>query len=440
MVDILCIKMLFAVNWQHWIVLFTLICYSVARLCSFFFPPSPVVSVLLDSYAPTCNSFLFFCFESVAFFAFTSCYWCHNHPRLVWCCVQQFLKINWKFTAGKSIPKIISSKQLLQTCLPTMIAHWLDDEVFWETKMIHRDSTFKIYPVLVLTWKRFQFYRRATLSTHQQSQQWAIHLPVETAKRRTLACFFRQPLPQSPEMQHLQLERMKWRRRRRTCLERWAKRTCQRKRCLPGAVSSEDRKSWPHGTFFFSEVPQEFKQFKHKQRINRIVIDPSFEKTNLIWSCSHDKNILAWDALNANCKKVFQGHTKAVTCIVIHENMLYSGSYDRTVRCWNIETGMCKTVYDENDNWITSLLVKDGFLYCAGYDCNVNIYDEKVCTIVRIVSFSSQSPPLLHMNCRLVERSRHWRAIQNESMIWLCMMECSTRQVAMVVYDPGISM
>jgi WD40 repeat protein len=108
-------------------------------------------------------------------------------------------------------------------------------------------------------------------------------------------------------------------------------------------------------------------------------LDPQFEKNNLIWTCSHDKTICAWDAQTGNCKKVFQGHTKAVTCILIKDGILFSGSYDRTVRYWNIDTAICKRVYTENENWITAILVERGLLFCAGYDACVNIYDVESC-------------------------------------------------------------
>ncbi|EFC39276.1 HECT domain-containing ubiquitin ligase [Naegleria gruberi] len=119
---------------------------------------------------------------------------------------------------------------------------------------------------------------------------------------------------------------------------------------------------------------KDYKKFKHFYKITCIKVE-----NNRIWTSSLDKNICCWDKETGECIKLFQGHTKAVTCLKIDmkNNLLYSGSYDRTVRVWDIETQTCKQVFDSNENWITCLAVSSDYLFCSGYDSSISVYELK---------------------------------------------------------------
>ncbi|KAL0489037.1 E3 ubiquitin-protein ligase [Acrasis kona] len=128
-----------------------------------------------------------------------------------------------------------------------------------------------------------------------------------------------------------------------------------------------------------SSEPKDFKKFKHRDKINKILV-----RNNEVWSCSVDKTICQWDIETQDCLKVFSGHRKAVTCFTFVDNMMFSGSFDRTARAWDIDSGLCIGVYNRNDNWVSSIAASEQYVICGGYDCVVNVYDLKSCKKIQV--------------------------------------------------------
>ena len=75
----------------------------------------------------------------------------------------------------------------------------------------------------------------------------------------------------------------------------------------------------------------------HKKWINGLIY-----KNDLVYSCSSDSLIKAWDFKRSNrYVKVFSGHKDAVVCLVSMPNsvMIASSSWDKTVKLW--DTNLC---------------------------------------------------------------------------------------------------
>ncbi|XP_048340113.1 zinc finger protein 106 [Sphaerodactylus townsendi] len=64
---------------------------------------------------------------------------------------------------------------------------------------------------------------------------------------------------------------------------------------------------------------------------------------NLLYTCSADKTIRAYNLVNRKCVGVFEGHTSKVNCLLVTQTngknaALYSGSSDHSINCYNIKT------------------------------------------------------------------------------------------------------
>ncbi|NXP54777.1 ZN106 protein, partial [Heliornis fulica] len=75
---------------------------------------------------------------------------------------------------------------------------------------------------------------------------------------------------------------------------------------------------------------------------------------NLLYTCSADKTVCAYNLVSRKCVAVFEGHTSKVNCLrVIQTNgknaALYTGSSDHTINCYNIETRECMEKFKLED-------------------------------------------------------------------------------------------
>ncbi|XP_012583995.1 PREDICTED: zinc finger protein 106 [Condylura cristata] len=64
---------------------------------------------------------------------------------------------------------------------------------------------------------------------------------------------------------------------------------------------------------------------------------------NLLYTCSADKTVRAYNLVNRKCIGVFEGHTSKVNCLLVTQTAgknaaLYTGSSDHTIRCYNVKT------------------------------------------------------------------------------------------------------
>nr|KAF6389535.1 zinc finger protein 106 [Myotis myotis] len=67
---------------------------------------------------------------------------------------------------------------------------------------------------------------------------------------------------------------------------------------------------------------------------------------NLLYTCSADKTVRAYNLVTRKCIGVFEGHTSKVNCLLVTQTSgknaaLYTGSSDHTVRCYNVKTREC---------------------------------------------------------------------------------------------------
>ncbi|MEQ2220236.1 hypothetical protein ILYODFUR_003286 [Ilyodon furcidens] len=76
----------------------------------------------------------------------------------------------------------------------------------------------------------------------------------------------------------------------------------------------------------------------HQEAVNALQIH-----NELLYTCSGDRTIKAFDLLSHKCVGVFEGHSSKVTCLLVStapflHHRLYSGSSDQTIRCYSLKT------------------------------------------------------------------------------------------------------
>ncbi|OXB72503.1 UNVERIFIED_CONTAM: hypothetical protein H355_002774 [Colinus virginianus] len=64
---------------------------------------------------------------------------------------------------------------------------------------------------------------------------------------------------------------------------------------------------------------------------------------NLLYTCSADRTVCAYNLVSRKCVAVFEGHTSKVNCLLVTQTngknaALYTGSSDHTINCYNIKT------------------------------------------------------------------------------------------------------
>uniref|UniRef100_A0A3B3XJY8 C2H2-type domain-containing protein n=1 Tax=Poecilia mexicana TaxID=48701 RepID=A0A3B3XJY8_9TELE len=86
------------------------------------------------------------------------------------------------------------------------------------------------------------------------------------------------------------------------------------------------------------EVPTEGMFCGHKEAVNALQIH-----NGLLYTCSGDRTVQAFDLVSHKCVGVFEGHSSKVTCLLVSaapslHHRLYSGSSDQTIRCYSLKT------------------------------------------------------------------------------------------------------
>ncbi|CAG5866819.1 unnamed protein product [Menidia menidia] len=86
------------------------------------------------------------------------------------------------------------------------------------------------------------------------------------------------------------------------------------------------------------ETPTEGAFDGHQEAVNAIQIH-----NGLLYTCSGDRTIKAFDLASHQCMAVFEGHSSKVTCLLVSaapslHRRLYSGSSDQTIRCYSLKT------------------------------------------------------------------------------------------------------
>ncbi|CAH2328428.1 zinc finger 106 isoform X1 [Pelobates cultripes] len=86
------------------------------------------------------------------------------------------------------------------------------------------------------------------------------------------------------------------------------------------------------------EEPTEGRFEGHSASVNAIQIF-----SGLLYTCSADKTVHAYNIVTRQCVGVFEGHTSKVNCLLVththgKSSMLFTGSSDHTVRCYSVKT------------------------------------------------------------------------------------------------------
>lgn len=82
--------------------------------------------------------------------------------------------------------------------------------------------------------------------------------------------------------------------------------------------------------------------YTHPQPVKCIAIGASSSVPYVV-TAGTEGSIMAWRFDNGQFVKLSlcEGHIRAVTCLLIHNEVLWSGSADRTLRVWDITSGRC---------------------------------------------------------------------------------------------------
>lgn len=86
------------------------------------------------------------------------------------------------------------------------------------------------------------------------------------------------------------------------------------------------------------ETPTEGMFHGHQEAVNALQIH-----NGLLYTCSGDRTIRAFDLMSHKCVGTFEGHSSKVTCLLVSaapslHHRLYSGSSDQTIRCYSLKS------------------------------------------------------------------------------------------------------
>uniref|UniRef100_A0A8C5UAI4 Zinc finger protein 106 n=1 Tax=Malurus cyaneus samueli TaxID=2593467 RepID=A0A8C5UAI4_9PASS len=75
---------------------------------------------------------------------------------------------------------------------------------------------------------------------------------------------------------------------------------------------------------------------------------------NLLYTCSADRTVCAYNLVSRKCVAIFEGHTSKVNCLLVTQTnekhaALYTGSSDHTINCYNIKTRECMEQFKLKD-------------------------------------------------------------------------------------------
>ncbi|XP_038596909.1 LOW QUALITY PROTEIN: zinc finger protein 106 [Tachyglossus aculeatus] len=111
--------------------------------------------------------------------------------------------------------------------------------------------------------------------------------------------------------------------------------------------ASECKSEGPHYSTEMSSEPGEDEEptegsFEgHQAAVNAIQIFG-----NLLYTCSADKTVRAYNLVNRKCVGIFEGHTSKVNCLLVAQTngkncALYTGSSDHSIHCYSLKSRLC---------------------------------------------------------------------------------------------------
>ncbi|XP_019961206.2 zinc finger protein 106 [Paralichthys olivaceus] len=104
---------------------------------------------------------------------------------------------------------------------------------------------------------------------------------------------------------------------------------------LPRTMKNSSDVSSDHGG---DDMPSEGVFEGHQEAVNAMQIH-----NGLLYTCSGDRTVRAFDLVTHKCVGVFDGHSSKVSCLLVSaapslHHRLYSGSSDQTIRCYSLKT------------------------------------------------------------------------------------------------------
>ncbi|XP_070776356.1 zinc finger protein 106 [Enoplosus armatus] len=104
---------------------------------------------------------------------------------------------------------------------------------------------------------------------------------------------------------------------------------------LPKITKTSSDVSSDHGE---DDLPTEGVFEGHQEAVNAMQIH-----NGLLYTCSGDRTVKAFDLVSHKCVQVFEGHSSKVSCLLVSaapglHHRLYSGSSDQTIRCYSLKT------------------------------------------------------------------------------------------------------
>ncbi|KAJ7413485.1 Zinc finger protein 106 [Willisornis vidua] len=118
---------------------------------------------------------------------------------------------------------------------------------------------------------------------------------------------------------------------------------------------------------------------------------------NLLYTCSADKTVCAYNLVSRKCVAIFEGHTSKVNCLLVTQTngknaALYTGSSDHTINCYNIKTKECMEQFKLEDR-VLCLHSRWRILYAGLANGTVVTFSIKV---VNDLVFSGSSDQSVH--------------------------------------------
>uniref|UniRef100_A0A671WWW9 Zinc finger protein 106 n=1 Tax=Sparus aurata TaxID=8175 RepID=A0A671WWW9_SPAAU len=103
----------------------------------------------------------------------------------------------------------------------------------------------------------------------------------------------------------------------------------------PKSPKNSSDASSDHGE---DDLPTEGVFEGHQEAVNAMQIH-----NGLLYTCSGDRTVKAFDLVTHKCVGVFEGHSSKVSCLLVSaapclHHRLYSGSSDQTIRCYSLKT------------------------------------------------------------------------------------------------------
>ncbi|XP_034530889.1 zinc finger protein 106 [Notolabrus celidotus] len=115
---------------------------------------------------------------------------------------------------------------------------------------------------------------------------------------------------------------------------------------LPKTLKTSSDASSDHGE---DDLPTEGVFEGHQEAVNAMQIH-----NGLLYTCSGDRTVRAFDLVSHKCVGVFEGHSSKVSCLLVSaapslHHRLYTGSSDQTIRCYSLKTNELEQQFSLSD-------------------------------------------------------------------------------------------